>query len=54
MGFTDWLQRRMNVRTVAKIRHKGGNFMGVDVPILHSVGQEGTSAGDAGDVVHRR
>jgi deazaflavin-dependent oxidoreductase (nitroreductase family) len=40
MGFTDWLQRRMNARTVAKIRRKGGNFMGVDVPILHSLGQE--------------
>lgn len=39
LGFTDWFQRKMNARTVDKIRRKGGNLMGMDVLILHTVGR---------------
>lgn len=34
-----WIQRRMNARTNARIRRKGGKFMGMDLLILHTVGR---------------
>ncbi|MBF6471772.1 MULTISPECIES: nitroreductase family deazaflavin-dependent oxidoreductase [Nocardia] len=34
-----WFQRKMNVRTNARIRRKGGKFMGMDLLILHTVGR---------------
>ncbi len=36
-----WFQRKMNTRTVAKIRRKGyGRMMGMDVLILHTAGRK--------------
>ncbi|MBF6226039.1 nitroreductase family deazaflavin-dependent oxidoreductase [Nocardia abscessus] len=34
-----WFQRKMNARTNARIRRKGGKFMGMDLLILHTVGR---------------
>ncbi|MEU0464394.1 nitroreductase/quinone reductase family protein [Amycolatopsis sp. NPDC006131] len=34
-----WFQRRMNTRTVTRIRRKGGPMMGMDVLILHTAGR---------------
>lgn len=34
-----WVQRRMNTFTNARIRRKGGKFMGMDLLILHTVGR---------------
>lgn len=34
-----WFQRRANVRTVARIRRKGGTFMGMELLVLHTVGR---------------
>jgi hypothetical protein len=34
-----WIQRRANVRTNARIRRKGGSFMGMELLILHTVGR---------------
>lgn len=39
MGFSDWFQRKMNARTVEKIRRKGPWMMGMDMLILHTVGR---------------
>jgi deazaflavin-dependent oxidoreductase (nitroreductase family) len=39
MGFTEWFQRKMNARTVGKIRRKGGNLMGMEVIVLHTAGR---------------
>ncbi|MEV6772591.1 nitroreductase family deazaflavin-dependent oxidoreductase [Nocardia sp. NPDC051030] len=35
-----WFQRKMNARTTARIRRKGGKFMGMDLLILHTVGRK--------------
>ncbi|WP_346053673.1 MULTISPECIES: nitroreductase family deazaflavin-dependent oxidoreductase [Amycolatopsis] len=37
-------QRRMNVRTTAKIRRKGGRMMGMDMLVLHTVGRRSGQA----------
>ncbi|WP_435070645.1 nitroreductase/quinone reductase family protein [Amycolatopsis thermoflava] len=34
-----WFQRRMNARTVTRIRRKGGRMMGMEVLILHTTGR---------------
>jgi deazaflavin-dependent oxidoreductase (nitroreductase family) len=34
-----WFQRRANVKTVERIRRKGGTFMGMELLILHTVGR---------------
>lgn len=39
MGFSQWFQRRMNARTNERIRRKGGQMMGMDLLILHTVGR---------------
>jgi deazaflavin-dependent oxidoreductase (nitroreductase family) len=39
MGLSQWFQRRMNARTVDKVRRKGGKLMGMDVLILHTMGR---------------
>ncbi|WP_079573680.1 nitroreductase family deazaflavin-dependent oxidoreductase [Krasilnikoviella flava] len=34
-----WIQRRANVSTAKKIRRKGGQMMGMDLLVLHTVGR---------------
>lgn len=34
-----WFQRKMNARTTARIRRKGGKVMGMDMLILHTLGR---------------
>lgn len=38
-GFSRWMQHKMNDRMNRKIRGGDGNFMGMDVLILHTVGR---------------
>jgi deazaflavin-dependent oxidoreductase (nitroreductase family) len=38
-GFSQWFQRRTNIRTIDRIRRKGGRMMGMDLLILHTVGR---------------
>jgi deazaflavin-dependent oxidoreductase (nitroreductase family) len=38
-SFSRWMQHRMNARTNRKIRRGRGQFMGMDVLILHTVGR---------------
>lgn len=38
-AFSRWMQHRMNARTNRKIRKGRGNFMGMDVLILNTVGR---------------
>lgn len=34
-----WVQRKMNARTTTRIRRKGGQYLGMDLLILHTVGR---------------
>lgn len=34
-----WFQRKMNTRTTARIRRKGGKYLGMDMLILHTTGR---------------
>ncbi|MGW1740639.1 nitroreductase family deazaflavin-dependent oxidoreductase [Nocardia sp. NPDC001965] len=34
-----WFQRKMNSRTTARIRRKGGRYLGMDMLILHTTGR---------------
>jgi deazaflavin-dependent oxidoreductase (nitroreductase family) len=38
-AFSLWMQRTMNARTIRKVRRGRGEFMGMDVLILHTVGR---------------
>lgn len=39
-AFSLWMQRTMNARTVRKIRRGKGQFMGMDMLILHTIGRQ--------------
>lgn len=38
-AFSLWMQRKLNARTTAKLRRKGGKYLGMDMLILHTTGR---------------